>query len=52
VVYHLQSIAKKERLRLKARVPGDNPEIESACPFTARPTGMSARRSISSASVF
>jgi NADH-quinone oxidoreductase subunit C len=30
VVYHLQAIAKKERLRLKARVSGDNPEIESA----------------------
>jgi NADH-quinone oxidoreductase subunit C len=33
VVYHLQSLATKERLRLKARVPGDNPEIESACPI-------------------
>jgi len=32
VVYHLQSIATKERIRFKARVPGDNPEIESACP--------------------
>jgi NADH-quinone oxidoreductase subunit C len=32
VVYHLQSIATKERLRLKARVRGDHPEIESACP--------------------
>jgi NADH-quinone oxidoreductase subunit C len=31
VVYHLQSIARKERLRLKARVSGDNPEIDSAC---------------------
>ncbi|MES1260566.1 MAG: NADH-quinone oxidoreductase subunit C [Acidobacteriota bacterium] len=30
VVYHLQAIAKKERLRLKARVFGDNPEIDSA----------------------
>ena len=30
VVYHLQSIAKKQWLRLKARVPGVNPEIESA----------------------
>jgi NADH-quinone oxidoreductase subunit C len=30
VVYHLQAIAKKERLRLKARVSGDNPEIDSA----------------------
>jgi len=29
VVYHLQSIAKKQRLRLKARLPGENPEIES-----------------------
>jgi NADH-quinone oxidoreductase subunit C len=38
VVYHLQSMKTKERLRLKARVaspaqPGDNPEIESACPI-------------------
>ena len=32
VVYHLQSMTSKERLRLKARVSGDNPEIESACP--------------------
>jgi len=31
VVYHLQSIAGKQRLRLKARVSGQNPEIESAC---------------------
>ena len=30
VVYHLQSIAKKQRLRLKVRLPGENPEIESA----------------------
>lgn len=30
IVYHLQSIAKKQRARLKARVPGENPEIESA----------------------
>jgi NADH-quinone oxidoreductase subunit C len=32
VVYHLQSMTSKERLRLKVRVPGDNPELESACP--------------------
>lgn len=31
IVYHLQSIAGKQRLRLKARVSGENPEIESAC---------------------
>lgn len=30
IVYHLQSIAKKQRLRLKARVSGENPEIDSA----------------------
>jgi NADH-quinone oxidoreductase subunit C len=30
IVYHLQSIAGKQRLRLKARVSGENPEIESA----------------------
>jgi len=32
VVYHLHSISKNERLRLKARVSGENPEIESAFP--------------------
>jgi NADH-quinone oxidoreductase subunit C len=32
VVYHLQSIARKERVRVKARVSGANPEIESAVP--------------------
>jgi NADH-quinone oxidoreductase subunit C len=31
VVYHLHSISRKERFRIKARVSGDNPEIESAC---------------------
>jgi len=31
IVYHLQSIEGKQRLRLKARVSGDNPEIDSAC---------------------
>jgi len=30
IVYHLQAIAGKQRLRLKSRVPGENPEIESA----------------------
>jgi NADH-quinone oxidoreductase subunit C len=30
VVYHLQSIARKERLRLKCRLSGDQPEIDSA----------------------
>jgi NADH-quinone oxidoreductase subunit C len=30
VVYHLQSIATKQRVRIKARVSGANPEIESA----------------------
>ena len=29
IVYHLQSLANKARLRLKARVSGNNPEIES-----------------------
>ena len=32
VVYHLQSIARKERVRVKVRVSGENPEIESAVP--------------------
>jgi NADH-quinone oxidoreductase subunit C len=31
VVYHLQSVSKNERVRIKARVSGENPEIESAC---------------------
>jgi NADH-quinone oxidoreductase subunit C len=30
VVYHLQSISRGERLRLKVRLPGENPEVESA----------------------
>jgi NADH-quinone oxidoreductase subunit C len=30
IVYHLQSIATNQRVRLKARVSGENPEIESA----------------------
>jgi NADH-quinone oxidoreductase subunit C len=30
IVYHLQSIANGKWLRLKARLPGENPEIESA----------------------
>lgn len=30
VVYHLQAIAKKDWLRLKVRLPGTNPEVESA----------------------
>lgn len=30
IVYHLQSIAKKQWLRIKARLAGENPEIESA----------------------
>ena len=29
VVYHLLSLAPYQRLRLKVRVPGDNPKIES-----------------------
>jgi NADH-quinone oxidoreductase subunit C len=32
VVYHLQSIGTKQRIRIKTRVSGDDPEIESACP--------------------
>ena len=31
IVYHLQSIARKERIRIKARVSGANPEIETVC---------------------
>lgn len=30
VVYHLHSIERNDRVRLKARVGGENPEIESA----------------------
>lgn len=29
IVYHLHSIARNERLRLKCRLPGENPEIDS-----------------------
>lgn len=29
VVYHLHSLARNERLRLKCRLPGDAPEIDS-----------------------
>ena len=29
VVYHLHSVERKLRVRLKARLPGDNPEIDS-----------------------
>src|SRR5256885_129945 len=30
LVYHLQSVPRKERIRLKTRVRGENPEIASA----------------------
>jgi NADH-quinone oxidoreductase subunit C len=29
VVYHLHSLARNQRLRLKCRLPGENPEIDS-----------------------
>ena len=32
VVYHLHSVSRNERLRLKSRVPGDDPEIDSVTP--------------------
>jgi NADH-quinone oxidoreductase subunit C len=32
IVYHLQAIAAKKWLRLKVRLSGDNPEMESAFP--------------------
>jgi NADH-quinone oxidoreductase subunit C len=32
VVYHLQSVANKERLRIKARLSSASPEIDSATP--------------------
>src|SRR5215831_16022010 len=32
VVYHLQSMSTRDRLRIKTRVSGENPELESACP--------------------
>jgi NADH-quinone oxidoreductase subunit C len=31
IVYHLQSVSRKERLRIKARISGENPEIDSVC---------------------
>ena len=36
IVYHLHSFANKERLRVKALVSGENPEIESACGVLSR----------------
>lgn len=32
IVYHLHSYSRKERIRIKARVSGENPEIDSAVP--------------------
>ena len=32
VVYHLHSVEGNQRVRLKCRVPGENPEIESVVP--------------------
>jgi NADH-quinone oxidoreductase subunit C len=32
VVYHLQNLSTKARLRMKTRLPGENPQVESACP--------------------
>ncbi len=32
VVYHLHSVSRNERLRLKSRVPGGDPEIDSVTP--------------------
>jgi NADH-quinone oxidoreductase subunit C len=31
VVYHLQSVARKTWLRLRVRLSGENPELDSAC---------------------
>jgi NADH-quinone oxidoreductase subunit C len=31
VVYHLQSVARKQRIRIKARLSGADPEIETIC---------------------
>jgi NADH-quinone oxidoreductase subunit C len=31
IVYHLQSVSRKERLRIKARISGEPPEIDSVC---------------------
>ncbi len=35
VVYHLLSIPRKERLRLKVRLSGDDPSVESVTPLWA-----------------
>lgn len=32
VIYHLHSLERNERLRVKCRLPGDNPEIDSVTP--------------------
>jgi NADH-quinone oxidoreductase subunit C len=31
VVYHLQSVARKQRIRIKTRLSGADPEIETIC---------------------
>jgi NADH-quinone oxidoreductase subunit C len=31
VVYHLHSLSKNQRLRVKCHLPGDKPEIDSVC---------------------
>lgn len=35
VVYHLYSVAKNHRVRIKAKVPEDAPEVQSACALYA-----------------
>ncbi|MDX2150257.1 MAG: NADH-quinone oxidoreductase subunit C [Bryobacteraceae bacterium] len=32
VVYHLHSLDRNERVRLKVRLPGDNPQVDSVTP--------------------
>ena len=49
IVYHLHCIERNERLRLKCRLPGADPTIDSVTGVWRAPTGMSARCSTSSA---
>ena len=48
VNYHLLSIERRDRLRLKVRVPGSEPVAPRSRPCGRRPTGTSARFSICS----
>ena len=53
MVYHLLSLETAQRLRLKVRVAGENPQCHHRCSRLAlRPMRLSARSSICLESVF